>query len=153
MYKELIVSPRHQGKPSKYAKIPVAFVATKLDQTDFVRSDDQGVKRAVAIYDVQTWLQSVHKRAENASFEVSARQNIGVSMMIEWIVKGALRNYQVVERSKYKKCARFSDKSPIQALADVQQLIGDDGVQTEVNERFERKKREHKNKQWQKYVR
>ena len=70
MYKELIVSPRHQNKPSKYAKIPVAFVATKLDKTDFVRSD--GAKRAVPIYEVQTWLKSMHKRAENAGFEVSA---------------------------------------------------------------------------------
>ena len=52
MYKEMIVSPRHNGKPSKYAKIPAAFVATKLDLTDFVRSGDEGVKRAVAIYDV-----------------------------------------------------------------------------------------------------
>ena len=67
-------------------------------------------------------------------------------MMIEWIVKGALRNYQAVERAKYKKCARFSDKSPIQALTNVQQLIGEDGVQSEVNERFEKKRKEHKNK-------
>ena len=70
LYKELIVSPRHPNKPSKYAKIPVAFVATKLDRTDFVRPE--GLKRAVPIYEVQAWLKSMHKRAENGCFEVSA---------------------------------------------------------------------------------
>ena len=52
--------------------MPVAFVATKLDLTDFVRSDADGVKRAVPVYEVQTWLKSIHKRAENTAFEISA---------------------------------------------------------------------------------
>ena len=73
MYKELIVSPHQKNKASQYAKVPVAFVATKLDLTDFVRSTADGVKRAVPIYDVQTWLKSIHKRAENAAYEISAQ--------------------------------------------------------------------------------
>ena len=78
MYKELIVSPHQENKEnkenkaSKYAKVPVAFVATKLDLTDFVRSDADGVRRAVPVYEVQTWLKSIHKRAENTAFEISA---------------------------------------------------------------------------------
>ena len=43
MYKELIVSPRLKNKPSKYAKVPVAFVATKLDLTDWLHTSDGGV--------------------------------------------------------------------------------------------------------------
>ena len=50
LYKELIVSPRHANKPSKFAKIPVTFVATKIDKTDFVLPN--GCKRAVLISDV-----------------------------------------------------------------------------------------------------
>ena len=72
MYKGLIVSPNQENKASKYAKVPVVFVATKLDLTDFVRSDADGVKRAVPVYEVQTWLKSIHKRAENTAFEISA---------------------------------------------------------------------------------
>ena len=91
LYKELIVSPRHANKPSKFAKIPAAFVATKVDKTDFVIPD--GCKRAVLISEVQTWLTNTHKRAENASFEVSSFQNIGVALMLDWIVRAGLRNY------------------------------------------------------------
>ena len=35
--------------------------------------------------------------------------------MVDWVARAALRNYQAVERSKYKKINRFSDRIPIGA--------------------------------------
>ena len=40
-------------------------------------------------------------------------------MMVEWVVKAALRSYQKVEKRRYKKCARFSDKGVIAAQTSV----------------------------------
>ena len=85
--------PENSSKFSKYSKIPVAFVATKLDLTDFLTTDGTAVPRCISVPDLRVWLEKVHRRAENACFETSAVENIGVSMMVEWIVKAALRAY------------------------------------------------------------
>ena len=36
-------------------------------------------------------------------------------MMVEWVVKAGLRSYQKVEKRRWKKCARFTDKGVIEA--------------------------------------
>ena len=53
------------------------------------------------------WLKNVHRHGEFESFEVSAKENIGVSIMIEWIVKAAQRIYPVIQKMRTKKANRF----------------------------------------------
>ena len=62
---------------------------------------------------MRIWLDKVHRRAERACFETSARDNIGVSIMVEWIVSAADRAYPAVEKAKKKTFDRFS--APIEA--------------------------------------
>lgn len=78
IYKDLLKNPADGTKLSHYAKIPCAFVGTKLDLTDFARSDSSAVPRAIKADDLNEWLHQIHKRAENACFEVSSKENIGV---------------------------------------------------------------------------
>ena len=60
-------------------------------------------------------------------------------MMVEWVVRASLRNYQAVEHGKYRTVARFKDKTPIEALTSVNYLVGTprSQVTNEVNEEFE----------------
>ena len=113
LYKELMSDPEDVTKVSQYSKIPVAFVATKLDLTDFLISDASALPRCIAIADLRIWLAKVHRRSENACLETSAVDNIGVSIMVEWIVGAATRAYPAVEQSKVKSIERFS--APLEA--------------------------------------
>lgn len=88
-------------------------MANKLDLTDFLKFDETALPRCVAIPDLRLWLSKVHHRAENDCFETSAVENIGVSMMVEWIVKAALRVYPEVEKAKAKRINRFT--APVEA--------------------------------------
>ena len=47
LYKELIKDPEDDKKLSSYARVPVAFVGTKLDLTDFLNSGPESVPRCV----------------------------------------------------------------------------------------------------------
>ena len=47
MYKDLMRDPEDSTKVSRFAKVPVAFVGTKLDLTDFIRADMGAVPRCV----------------------------------------------------------------------------------------------------------
>ena len=113
LYKELLVDPEDSTRLSHYAKIPVAFVATKLDLTDFLRSDAESKPRCIQIPDLRLWLKKVHRRASNACFETSSVENIGIPMMVDWIVREALRVYPDVEREKRRDIERFS--GPVEA--------------------------------------
>lgn len=108
LYKELIKNVVDEKKVSRFAKVPVAFVGTKLDLTDFLKSDMTAVPRCIKVADLRAWLTKVHKRADNACFEISARENIGIAMMIDWVVKAALRAHPLVEKAKKKQADRFS---------------------------------------------
>ena len=99
--------PEDPKKFSRYSKIPVGFVGTKVDETDFLKTDESALPRCVKIDEVRLWLSKVHRRADNACFETSARENIGVSMMVDWIVRSALRVHPAVEKAKTKQCERF----------------------------------------------
>jgi len=107
-YKQLIASTTDSSKVSQFAKIPVAFVGTKLDLTDFLVSDGSAMKKAVNVSEVRPWLEKVHKRAENACFESSAYSNIGISMVVEWMVRAANRVYPAIEAAKPQKVLRFN---------------------------------------------
>lgn len=72
-------------------------------------------------------------------------------MMVEWVVKAALRSYHEVEKSKHKKLARFSDRTVLEAQTSVQQLLegqSPSGVRGEVNKKLEERRKEHKNSLW-----
>ena len=64
--------PNDEKKLSRYAKIPVAFAGTKLDKTDFIRSDPRALPRALRVEDLELWARNVHRRAENSVHEVSS---------------------------------------------------------------------------------
>ena len=66
-------------------------MGTKLDKTSFLNSDADAVTKCVEVKELRPWLESTHKRAEQACFESSAYSNIGVSIVIEWITRAALR--------------------------------------------------------------
>jgi len=102
LYKELIKDPEDETKLSAYARIPVAFVGTKLDLTNFLKSDPDSLPKCVQSNEVKPWLSRVHRKAENACFETSAKENIGVSIMMDWIVRAALRVHPKVEKSKFE---------------------------------------------------
>jgi hypothetical protein len=51
---------------------------------------------------VKPWLEKVHKRAENACFETSSTEKLGISIMMDWIVRAALRAHPKVEKLKQK---------------------------------------------------
>ena len=91
LYKDLITNVVDAKKVSRFARVPVAFVGTKLDLTDFLKSDMSAVPRCIKVVDLRAWLAKVHKRADNACFEISAKENIGISIMMDWVVKAALR--------------------------------------------------------------
>ena len=108
LYKELLKHTQDSSKTSKFSKIPVAFAGTKLDKTDFLKSDGHAVPRCVEVAEVRKWLAKVHHRAENACFETSAVANIGVNMLVDWIARAALRAHPQVEKSKVRECQRFT---------------------------------------------
>ena len=110
LYKEIVRDVYDPKKVNRYAKIPVCFVGTKLDQTDFIRSDDRAKPRVIKANDLEKWVKSVHKRAESCVLEVSSKENIGVSIMVDWVVREALRVYPSVEKKKYRKAARWKDQ-------------------------------------------
>ena len=155
IYKELMKDPEDHSKLSKFAKIPVALTSTKLDLTDYLVSDGTEVPRCVSTADLRTWLGKMHRKCENAVFETSAVENIGVSMMVEWIVKAALRAYPAVEKSKSKKVQnRFtqpiesSDPALKKFLASTGNIpFGD--MDDEEKAAFEKKK----TLRWNRYVR
>ena len=100
LYKELIADVVDSKKASRFAKVPVAFVGTKLDLTDFLDSSMTAIPRCIKVSDLRLWLDKVHKRAEHACFETSAKENIGISPMVEWVVKAALRAYPDIEKAR-----------------------------------------------------
>ena len=126
LYKQLLNDPADSKKLSRFSKIPVAFVGTKLDLTSFLNSEMSDAPRCVQVADVRLWLAKVHRRAENGCFETSARENIGVSIMVDWMVKAALRVYPSVEKAKEKKINRFS--APMEANANnLKEFLGNTG--------------------------
>lgn len=110
LYKELITNVVDEKKVSRFAKVPIAFVGTKLDLTDFLNSDMASVPRCIKVADLRAWLAKVHKRADNACFEISARENIGIAMMMDWVVRAALRVHPQVEDAKKKEIDRFNSE-------------------------------------------
>ena len=119
LYKQLLTNPKDSSKLSRFAKVPVAFVGTKLDLTDFLKSDATAVPRCIKVADLRLWLEKVHRRADQACFETSAKENIGISMMVEWVVKAALRVYPEIEKAKTKHIDRFKNgQGTMQASID-----------------------------------
>jgi len=123
IYKTLIADTSNEDKISFYAKIPVAFVGTKLDLTTFLKSDGSGVPRSVEPAEVRPWLAKVHRRAENACFESSAFKNVGVSGVVDWIVRSALRVYPEVELSKPHKVLRFKSGKEAIPMSDKMKVM------------------------------
>ena len=78
LYKELVRDPHNNKKISKYAKIPVCFVGTKLDLTDFIRSDEGALPRVARSVDLQEWVKKIHNRADSQVFEASSKENLNI---------------------------------------------------------------------------
>mmetsp|Transcript_1545 Transcript_1545/g.2128 ORF Transcript_1545/g.2128 Transcript_1545/m.2128 type:complete len:200 (+) Transcript_1545:326-925(+) len=108
LYKTLMTRTDDSAKVSPYAKLPVAFCGTKLDLTSFLESNGTGVAKAVEVAELRPWLKKTHKRAENACFECSSFQNIGVSILVEWMTRSALRIYHEIEATKPYFVPRFT---------------------------------------------
>ena len=67
-----------------------------------MKTDPSAKARCVNSSEVREWLAKVHRRAENNCFETSAVDNIGISVMIDWLVKAVVQNYEKVEKAKVK---------------------------------------------------
>ena len=128
-YKQLIASATDSAKLSDFAKIPVAFVGTKLDLTSFLTSDPSAVPKAVEVAELRPWLKKVHKKAESACFESSAFENIGVSMVVEWMAREAIRVYPAVEATKPSKALRFDmSNQKVQMQGSMKVLLAKAGL-------------------------
>ena len=83
-------------------------MGTKLDKTSFLSSDADAATKCVEVKELRPWLENTHKRAQNACFESSAFSNIGVSIVVEWITRAALRVHPQVEATRPQKVLRFT---------------------------------------------